>query len=100
MERRTPFPEADPVEDILAITFLFGGGTLVLLSFSPLGKAIAARIRHGQTAAPAPEIDEALYDEVDRLRHEMVEVQERLDFAERLLARTDKAALPQPEEHH
>jgi len=74
------------VEDILAITFIFGGGTLVLLSFSPLGKALAARIRHGKVALPAPEVDEALYDEVDRLRHELNEVHERLDFAERLLA--------------
>lgn len=100
MERRTPFPEADPVEDILAIIFIFGGGTMVVLSFSPLGRALAARIRHGREPLAAPEVDEALYDEVDRLRHEMGEVQERLDFAERLLARTDKAALPQTEEHH
>ena len=45
------------MEDILAITFIFGGGTLVLLSFSPLGKAFAERIRHGKQPLPAPEID-------------------------------------------
>jgi hypothetical protein len=51
------------VEDILAIIFIFGGGTAVLLDPDP-----------------------ALYDEIDRLRIEMSEVHERLDFAERLLA--------------
>jgi hypothetical protein len=74
------------VEDILAIIFLFGGGTTVLLAFSPVGKALAERIRHGRVPLPAPEIDEALYDEVERLRIEVGEIHERLDFAERLLA--------------
>lgn len=74
------------MEDILAITFLFGGGTLVFLSFSPLGKALAERIRHGRQPLPTAEVDDALYDEVERLRLEMNEVHERLDFAERLLA--------------
>ena len=48
------------MEDILAIIFLFGGGTLVILSFSPLGKALAERIRQGKQALPAAEIDPAL----------------------------------------
>jgi hypothetical protein len=63
---------------------------VVLLSFSPLGKALAERIRFGKQPLPAPEVDEALYDEVDRLRIEMTEVQERLDFTERLLARASE----------
>lgn len=62
-----------------------------MLSFSPIGRALAERIRHGKQPLPAPEVDEALYDEVDRLRIEMTEVQERLDFAERLLARGTEA---------
>ncbi len=80
------------MEDILAITFLFGGGTAVLLSFSPVGKAIAERLRHGKVPLPQPEVDEALYDEVDRLRIEVNEIHERLDFAERLLADRSQAA--------
>jgi hypothetical protein len=80
------------MEDILAITFLFGGGTLVFLSFSPLGKALAERLRHGKQALPPPAVDDAVYDELDRLRIEMNEVHERLDFAERLLA--DKSKVP------
>lgn len=79
------------MEDILAITFLFGGGTLVLLSFSPVGKALAERLRHGRVPLPAPEVDDALYDEVDRLRVEVSEIHERLDFAERLLADRSQA---------
>lgn len=65
---------------------------MVLLSFSPLGKALAERIRHGRQPLPAPEADEALYDEVDRLRLEVTEIHERLDFAERLLARGQPGA--------
>lgn len=73
------------MDDILAIIFIFGGGTLVLLSFSPLGKALADRVRHGKQPR-GPLIDDALYDEVERLRGDMTEMQERLDFAERMIA--------------
>jgi hypothetical protein len=73
------------VEDILAIIFIFGGGTAVLLSFSPLGKALAERIRHGKQPLAPPDPDPALYDELDRVRLELNEIHERLDFAERLL---------------
>ncbi len=74
------------MEDILAITFLFGGGSLFLLAISPVGKAVADRIRFGRQALPSQQLDEGVYDELDRLRVEMNEVHERLDFAERLLA--------------
>lgn len=71
------------MEGVLAITFIFGGGTLFLLSVSPVGKALAERIRnHGARPAPDPE----LLAEVDALRAEMSELHERMDFAERLLA--------------
>lgn len=78
------------MEEILAVTFIFGGGTLFLLAVSPVGKAIADRIRHGQQPLAAAPLDEGVYEELDRLRMEMNEVHERLDFAERLL--TDKTA--------
>lgn len=73
------------MEDILAITFIFGGGTLFLLSVSPVGRAIADRIR-AKGALPAPP-DPALLAEVEQLRAEVAELHERMDFAERLLAR-------------
>lgn len=71
------------MEGVLAIIFIFGGGTLFLLSLSPVGKALAERIRHqGGRSAPDPE----LLAEVDALRAEVSELHERVDFAERLLA--------------
>ena len=71
------------MEGILAITFIFGGGTLFLLSISPVGKAIAERIRsHGAV----PMQDHELLNEVDALRRDVSELQERVDFTERLLS--------------
>jgi hypothetical protein len=70
------------MEGVLAIIFIFGGGTLFLLSVSPVGRALAERIR-GQ-APPAQ--DPQLLADVDALRQEVAELHERVDFAERLLA--------------
>jgi len=72
------------MEDILAILLIFGGGTAIAISFSPVGRAIADRIRH---RTPLPEQDPAVYEELERLRTEMIELHERLDFTERLLAK-------------
>ena len=76
------------MQDILAIILIFGGGTLTALSFSPVGRAFAERVR-GKHAAAAP--DPAVYEELDQLRHDLTELQERVDFAERLLARSREA---------
>jgi len=81
------------MEDIIAIIFIFGGMTAIGLGFSPIGRALAERIR-GKTAIPgAEEIRGELADqreeqsqELERVRHEVAELAERLDFAERLLA--------------
>ncbi|MGH7561229.1 MAG: hypothetical protein ACRENB_09415 [Gemmatimonadales bacterium] len=83
------------MEDILAITFIFGGGTLFLLAISPVGKAMAERIRGGGHHGPDPEV----LAELETIRAELTEVQERLDFAERLLGekRRDPAELPEGE---
>jgi hypothetical protein len=78
------------MEDILAIVFLFGGSALVGLAFSPVGRALADRIR-GKTAGAAP--DPQVYEELDQLRHDMTELQERVDFAERMLAQGREAGL-------
>jgi hypothetical protein len=71
------------MEGLFAITFIFGGGTLFLLSISPVGKALAERIRGHAPPAQDPE----LLAEVDALRQEVAELHERVDFAERLLSR-------------
>lgn len=79
------------IEGILAILLIFGGGTLFLLSISPVGRAIAARIQ-GAQGAPKDVLErveqsqQAMFDEIETLRHDLVEIQERLDFAERMLA--------------
>lgn len=70
------------MEDILAIIMFGGGGAMFLLAISPVGRAIADRIRR---AAPA-DIEAEVYAELDGLRAEVSELQERVDFAERLLA--------------
>lgn len=75
------------MEDILAIIFLFGGGTTICLAFSPVGRALAERIR-GRGAEPA--YDPELIAEVQSLRTDVVELQERVDFAERLLAQRNE----------
>lgn len=75
------------MEGILAITLIFGGGTAFLLSISPIGKAVAERIRsHGAVPMQDPE----LLAEVDALRRDVSELQERVDFAERLLAQSQE----------
>jgi hypothetical protein len=53
----------------------------------PIGRAIADRLR----GAPRPAQDPALTSEVDLLRTRLGEVEERLDFAERLLASARQA---------
>jgi hypothetical protein len=69
------------MEGLFAITFIFGGGTLFLLSLSPVGKALAERLRGRAQPAQDPE----LLAEVDALRQEVAELHDRVDFAERIL---------------
>jgi ubiquinone biosynthesis protein UbiJ len=59
------------------------------MTYSPLGRALARRVggdkgEHAEGVVLA-EVD-AVREEVQALRHEVGELQERLDFAERLLA--------------
>ena len=80
-------------ESILAITFIFGGGSLFLMAISPIGKAIAERIK-SRGAVGGDELRselaahrEALAEELEAVRREVAELAERVDFAERLLAK-------------
>ena len=82
----------DNVVGMLAVILLFGGGTIFLLAISPVGKAIAQRIRYGKAEQQIAESDPAIWEELDRIRGEMSELQERVDFAERLLAKGDAGA--------
>jgi hypothetical protein len=81
------------MQEILAITLIFGGGAVFLLAISPIGRAVADRIR---SSGPAPvgeeslrrlqDTQQAILDDLEAVRQELGEVQERLDFTERLLA--------------
>lgn len=62
-------------------------GFFVIFSRSELGRALAQRLSGGAGAAPQIEAElRELRGEVDALRAELGETQERLDFTERLLA--------------
>jgi hypothetical protein len=61
--------------------FFFSGATIVLLAISPIGRALAERIRGGP-----PERGPGLEDGIRELRREVAELAERVDFVERLSA--------------
>jgi hypothetical protein len=69
------------MEGVLFIVIVFGGGMLFALSKTEIGRALADRIR-----GHAGSVDQGLLEEVERLRHDVVELQERVDFTERMLA--------------
>ena len=60
---------------------------MIFIANGPVGKAIARRIS-GEVPEPPPqgELSEAVYAELDELRARMLEMEERQDFSERLLA--------------
>jgi hypothetical protein len=66
----------------LFVLIVFGGGMLVVLSKTEIGRAITDRIRGGPLGAPHP----LLVEEVERLRQDVTDLQERLEFTERILA--------------
>jgi hypothetical protein len=81
------------IEGILAIVLIFGGGAMIAISFSPVGRAVADRIRGkatvdaGDLRAELAEHRDGLSQELDAVRQDVAELAERLDFAERLLAK-------------
>lgn len=69
-----------------------GGFFLWMISLSPLGKALAERVRHGAVPPPKDGAEgERLLAAVEDLRREVAELAERVDFTERLLARQSSA---------
>ncbi len=77
------------MQEILAIVLIFGGGATFLLAISPIGRAIADRIRSNAPAVAdesvrrLQETQQAILDDLEAVRQELGEVQERLDFTER-----------------
>lgn len=64
---------------VASIVLMFG---LVKIFTGPVAQALGDRIRGRQLAEP----DAAVLAELDQLRGRVAEMEERLDFAERLLA--------------
>lgn len=85
------------MEDILAILMVFGTGMLAVIAFSPIGKAIAERMRGKQAEViPSEELDE-LRSHLQSVQEQLSELAERQDFTERLLAQQkDRIAIPAP----
>jgi hypothetical protein len=81
------------------MSILFVSLAAVFILRGPLGRALGERIGGGARREPAD--DREIHDlkgDVEELRHQLSEVQERLDFAERLLARQDERAPALPKE--
>ena len=74
----------------LAPLLILGSAGAIFLSRSTLGKALVQRIRQGSLKG---EEVAALAAQLEEVRHELGEIQERLDFTERLLAQ-QRGALP------
>jgi hypothetical protein len=76
--------EFNIAEAIAVAAVVYG---FVQIMTGPSARAIGDRIRGRRE----PAADPRLADEVDRLHARLAEVEERLDFAERLLASKDQA---------
>jgi len=71
-----------------------GGFFTLMLSRSPIGQAIADRLRHGAVppaGAGNAEDRAELLESVEQLRREVAELAERVDFTERLLGQQQGA---------
>ncbi|MGH7646296.1 MAG: hypothetical protein ACREMR_12015 [Gemmatimonadales bacterium] len=98
---------SDSLVALVAVVLLFGGVTLFLLAISPIGKAIASRILGRRSPmVGGDDITEQLkelrhdvdalraaggLEELEHVRRELAELAERLDFAERVLAKQREA---------
>jgi hypothetical protein len=72
---------------IIIILLLLTVGVASLFSLTPLARALAKRLR-GRHEPPADAgLREEVLGELQRVRGELAELAERMDFAERLLAK-------------
>jgi hypothetical protein len=67
---------------------IFGAIALAVVLRGPVGQALARRLAGDDAGAPGEEVLQHL----DDMRARLGELEERLDFAERVLAQTDQAA--------
>lgn len=87
---------------LVAVVLLFGGGSVFLLAISPVGRAIAHRIGGAGSPHDVQQLREGqirLVEDLEAVRQELTDVQERLDFAERILAKQrEPGSLPRGSE--
>jgi len=72
---------------IIGVSGLF----IFLIGMTPLGKAVAERIRRGPIPPGQASGQADVLEAVEQLRHEVAELAERVDFTERLVARVRDA---------
>jgi hypothetical protein len=71
---------------VLIPVIAVSGFFLWMISLSPLGKALAERLRHGPVPPDGTGEEKGqLLESVEELRREVAELAERVDFTERLL---------------
>jgi hypothetical protein len=84
------------VEGVIALFIpivAVGGFFAWMISLSPMGKALAERLKHGpMPRAGTGEDHLELAESVDALRREVAELAERVDFTERLLGQQQSGA--------
>lgn len=77
---------------VLALAFT----GLITLSFTPIGRAFAKRLStHGIVPTELEDRVAQLEGDLDGVRRELAETQERLDFSERALGQLKEGRLPQ-----
>ena len=84
--------DAGAIATLIPVTAVFFCG-LALLSRTAIGQVIAQRLRGNASRDVQLEAElQTLRDEMEALRRELGETQERLDFAERVLTRGGESA--------
>jgi hypothetical protein len=82
------------MNEAMLVLLIFIGSSAVAIAYSPIGKAIASRIRGRLSSG---ETDPAVLDEMDDHRARLVEIEGRLDFAERSLVAASDERSTKPE---
>lgn len=84
--------------DVMGLLILVGGISSIFVLRGPLGRALADRIAGrasaDRDAAQVRELADRVVAELDDVRQRLMEIEERQDFAERMLAQQKRSALP------
>jgi hypothetical protein len=99
---QTPLPPPEvvmgggPTAGVLLVAMVGAAAIMGIVFLGPVGRALADGIRHlfgaGRRGAETAEL-EAVREEMAALRHHVAELEERQDFAERLLAQARERGL-------